>query len=144
MKILFTAFLCLCAPFAVAQNWSEPARGTADRAALMQAIRPLAEDVLGPKVQFVVRTLRVADDVGFALLSAQRPGGTPIDIEATPAFRRGDIDPQGGDPTALEVLYHKSDGGWVVADWGYASQEVWWANDHHCATWRSVTPGVCP
>ena len=71
-------------------------RGTALRAALMDAVRPHVEWRLGAPVQFVVRDLRVAGDVGFASLWPQRPGGAQIDLYQTPGYARGDliVDPQ--------------------------------------------------
>ena len=63
-----------------AQAWEEPARGTELRADLMDALRPMAEWDLGAPVEFVVLDLRVAGDVAFASVMAQRPGGAPIVI----------------------------------------------------------------
>ncbi len=68
---------------ALAQRAYEPARGTAERAELMDAIRPLVEARVGPPVEFVVDRLRVAGDWAFAIVQPQRPGGGAIDMYAT-------------------------------------------------------------
>ena len=49
-----------------ANAWEEPARGTALRGNLMDAVRPHAEWVLGAPVIFVVNDLRVSGDVGVS------------------------------------------------------------------------------
>ena len=64
----------LCGASAAAQGWHEPARGTGERRALMDAMRPQAELIFGPPVEFVVSRLRVAGDLAFASVVAQRPG----------------------------------------------------------------------
>ena len=63
MRLIFALVLGVFAlggtPVA-AQSYSEPARGTATRAALMDAIRPHVEWDLGQPIEFVVEELRVA------------------------------------------------------------------------------------
>ena len=69
-----------------AQSYSEPARGTATRAALMDAIRPHVVWDLGQPIEFVVDELRVAGDVAYGSLSPQRPAGGAIDLYNHPGL----------------------------------------------------------
>src|SRR5690606_16927548 len=89
MRGLLVAGLAFGAAAAVAQGGHEPARGTGERRALMDAMRPQAEMIFGPPVEFVVSRLRVAGDVAFASVVAQRPGGEAIYIQATPGWQAG-------------------------------------------------------
>lgn len=70
--ILTSIFL---AATASAEGWYEPKRGSDERSALMDAIRPHVEWQLGQPIQFVVGDLRVSGDVAFGVLNPQRPGG---------------------------------------------------------------------
>ena len=51
--------------------WGEPARGTADRSELMDAIRPHIEWSLGAPIEFVIDELRVSEIVAFASLAGR-------------------------------------------------------------------------
>jgi hypothetical protein len=136
--------LLLALPGAVLA-WSEPPRGSALRAALMDAARPLAESMLAAPVEFVVRDLRVEGDVAFASLVAQRPGGMPIDIRTTPGFYRGELDPEFMDGSTLQVLYQRVGGRWVPVHHAIGATDVWYADPAYCPTWGPVLPGgLCP
>jgi hypothetical protein len=126
-----------------AQGWGEPARGSATRAAFMDAIRPHAEWQLGATVEFVVHDLRVAGDVGFASLYAQRPGGGVIDIRKTPMFMRGEIDPEIMDGATLQALYRKSGATWVAVHWAIGATDVWWAYGPICREYWAVINDAC-
>lgn len=143
MRFLAVLALVLVGAQALAQSHYEPARGSAERRALMDAIRPNAESVLGAPVEFVVGTLRVSGDVAFAMLRAQRPGGAAIDIRTTPVFAQGLYDPEGGDPRDIEALFVRQGNRWVVADWGSASTDVWWSYGPICQRFRPVIPEYC-
>ncbi|MEZ5911786.1 MAG: hypothetical protein R3D84_05770 [Paracoccaceae bacterium] len=80
--LALTAALTLAG--AAAAQYYEPARGTAERAALMDTLRPLAIGYLGAPVEFVVQDPRVSGDLAMAFVMAQRPGGGQIDMAATP------------------------------------------------------------
>jgi len=72
--VLFLLMVLISGP-AMAQGWTEPARGTPTRAALMDALRPHALWLLGSPVEFVVYDLRVSGNLAFASVYPQRPGG---------------------------------------------------------------------
>ena len=101
----------------MAQAWEEPARGTATRSALMDALRPHAEWMLGAPVEFVIHDLRRAGDLAFASVYAQRPGGGEIDIARTRGAATGLLDPEFMDGTSLQALYRKSGDTWVAVHW---------------------------
>lgn len=124
-------------------GWQVPARGTALRAALMDAARPHAEWDLGPPVEFVVDQLRVAGNVAFAALRPQRPGGGQIDLRMTPLVYRDGNDPQYMDGTHMEVLYQRTAAGWVAVAWQIGSTDVWYATPEICARFRPVIPEIC-
>lgn len=122
--------------------WFEPERGTDLRSDLMNAIRPQAEAELGAPVQFVVDSLRVKDNVAFAALEPQRPGGVRIQWEETQMAARGE-DPMGYNGSTIHVIYALADTSWEVIAWTIGAGEVWWSDPQICATHSAVTPEVC-
>ncbi|KMK68327.1 hypothetical protein [Puniceibacterium sp. IMCC21224] len=141
MRIL-AIFLGAWMPVA-ALAWTEPARGTDLRADLMDALRPHAEWQLGAPLVFVVHDLRVDGDVGFASMSAVRPGGAEIDLRRTPAYARGMLDPEYMDGASFQVLYRRSGRVWVAEHWVLGATDVWWSDPAFCPTWRAVIAEVC-
>jgi hypothetical protein len=143
MRILFTIILLLIGSSVFAQNWYEPKRGTDTRLALMDAIRPHVEWQLGKPIQFVVDDLRVSGDVAFAALSPQRPGGGKIDLFQTPAFKRGLIQPDFMDGTAVGVLYRKLRKTWVAVHHSIGATDVWYSDYVFCLEYGAVIPEWC-
>lgn len=143
MRWALAAMLALWAAGAAAQGWYEPGRGTAERRDLMNAMRPQAELIFGAPVEFVVSELRVAGDVAFASVVAQRPGGGAIHIQATPGWQSGYFMPD-ADWTAGQALLRRTPTGWAVAEMYYGATDVWWSEPMFCAQFRVVTPEACP
>ncbi|WP_151719891.1 hypothetical protein [Gemmobacter serpentinus] len=143
--------LVLSAPAAL--GFERPERGSAERKAMLDAIRPIAEWNLGPPVEFVVQDLMVEGSYGWASLLAQRPGGAAIALDQAPMVARDDmaedlIDRVDGHPT-LQVMLQKSGETWVAVNWAIGATDVWYAGEPYCAQWgwaiRAVTgPGPCP
>ncbi|NAZ36042.1 hypothetical protein [Rubellimicrobium sp. CFH 75288] len=125
-----------------AWGWTEPARGSAERRALMDALRPQAEALFGPPVEFVVDELRVAGDVAFAAVTAQRPGGGAIAIHETPGWRSGyfmeDAHWFGG-----QALLRRSGAGWVAVESVFGATDVWWVGPDTCAAFGAVIADHC-
>jgi hypothetical protein len=142
MRNTLALIVALALPGA-AQAWEEPARGTPLRAALMDALRPVAEWSLGAPVEFVVSDLRVEDDVAFASVTAQRPGGAAIRIENTPGYRRGEIDPTMMDGTTMQALLQRSGRAWVPVHSAIGATDVWYATQDFCPVWGPVLPEIC-
>lgn len=140
--LVFAAVMLATA--APAQEWRTPAKGSALRGALMDAIRPQAEWMLGAPVEFVVRDLRVAGDVAFAAVLPQRPGGQQIDPARTPMAARGEYAPDMFDGTHIEALYRKSGDTWVAVHWHMGATDVWYAWDMLCRDYAPVIREVCP
>lgn len=140
--VLAAAVTCAVAAGA-AGAWDTPARGSADRRALMDAMRPHAERLLGAPVEFVVDDLRVAGDRAFGILQPQRPGGGTSDLAATPGARRGDVDPDQMGGSTVHVLYRKSGDTWVAVDWSIGATDVWFAAPAICVTYRAVLRDAC-
>lgn len=140
-NVMLAIALCLAGQGAMA--WEEPARGTATRAALMDAIRPHLEWTLGAPIEFVVHDLRVQGPVAFAAVTPQRPGGGQINLRQTPGVLRGDVELEYIDNTGVQALYRKSGNTWVAVHWGIGATDVWYSDPNLCASWRSVLPDVC-
>lgn len=123
--------------------WEEPARGTDLRADLMDAIRPLMEWHLDAPIEFVVHQLRVAGDRGFVSAYAQRPGGVPIDMDATPMAARGEYIPEVSDGTTVQALLQRSGRMWVAVHHAVGATDVWYADPVFCPGWGAVLPDIC-
>lgn len=124
-------------------GYSEPARGSETRRALMDAIRPHAAWNLGAPVEFVVEDLRLSGNIAYASLAPQRPGGGAIDFWQTPLMKRGEIDPEFYDGVWMHVLYQKSGATWVAVHWTIGATDVWWASPEFCRVFQAVTPEFC-
>ena len=70
MKTVFIALACALVAAAPA---------SAQRKAVLDALRPAIETKLGPNVEFVIQVLRVEDGWAFVMADPQRKGGKPID-----------------------------------------------------------------
>ncbi len=142
MPALAAALLLLAAAAASAQGWYEPARGTPERRALMDAIRPQAESLFGAPIEFVVGQLRVAGDIAFAAVQAQRPGGGRIDVRRTPGWAQGYF-MEDADHTSGQALLRRRGGQWAVSDFAFGATDVWWAHGPLCTEFRPVIADVC-
>jgi hypothetical protein len=68
---------------ALALTFREPAKGSAERVAIMDTLRPAVEAEMRGPVEFVVTTIRVTPNWAFVQVEPQRPGGGVIDPEQT-------------------------------------------------------------
>lgn len=145
-QLSLVALLALIAAFlaneAAAQRWTEPPRGSAERRALLDALRPMAEEIFGSPVEFMVDTMRVSGDVAFVSVDAQRPGGGRIDVRRTPGWAQGyfmeDAYHIGG-----QALMRRQGGRWQVADYAFGATDVWWISRENCAAFRAVIADHC-
>lgn len=142
-KLIFGLALCFISQAGIAGEYFEPARGTELRKSLMDAIRPQAIWLLGAPVQFVVKDLRVSNDIAFASLDAQRTGGKPIDIAQTPMVKRGEEDAEYFAGPYFHVLYQKSRKTWVAVHWSIGATDVWFGTPDYCAVFQTVIPDYC-
>ena len=58
---------------------STPQRGSRERAAIMDALRPRYEELFGKPIEFKVESLRIAAGFAFVVVHPQRPNGAPIE-----------------------------------------------------------------
>lgn len=123
-------------------DWYEPARGSAERRALMDAVRPTAEKLFGKPVEFIVGELRVSGDVAFASVVAQRRGGKQIEIRSTPGWRDNYFF-EDADNLSGQALLQRQGGRWVARHETFGATDVWWQSREFCATWRAVIAEVC-
>ena len=98
----------------------EPRRGSAEREAILDALRPAVEGKLRSPVEFVVSRMRVHDGWAFVEVEPQRPRGRPIDSAAL-GF---DTEMMNG-LTTWALLKHQS-GGWTLVTWVLGPTDVAW------------------
>lgn len=76
-------FTIAVTPLLQAQTFREPPKGSPERAAILDALRPAVEAEMRGSVEFVVTTMRVSPGWAFVQVEPQRPGGGAIDPERT-------------------------------------------------------------
>lgn len=126
-----------------AADFYEPQRGTAERKAVLDAMRVFAEEELGAPVEFVVYQMRVSGDQGFAAVYAQRPGGGEINLYNTPGFIAGRLDPEMMDGSSMQALLRKSGRTWVAVHWAIGPTDVWFAYGPFCRRYDRVIGDYC-
>ena len=72
--IIASAILIAGVATVSAQQVFSPPRGSPERAAILDAVRPAAEVVLNPPVEFVVTKMNVVDDWAFVALNPRVMG----------------------------------------------------------------------
>lgn len=144
MKRILAYIACLAAFGAgPALGWTEPARGSADRAGMLDALRPHAVWALGEPVTFLVGQMRMDGKLGFVTVSPRRPGGGVIDPLTTPMALR---DPDGTDlmdGVDMQALLEKSGDTWVAVHWAIGATDVWFIGAELCAAYRAVLTNFC-
>lgn len=83
LLVLPFAVMAACSGTALAQAFREPAKGSAERSAILDTLRPAVEEEMRGPVEFVVTTIRVSPNWAFVQVEPQRPGGGAIDPEKT-------------------------------------------------------------
>lgn len=112
----------LCWSPATAQSTYEPARGSAERKAVMDAVRPLMEARLHAPVEFVVNWMRVGNSWAFVGVSPQRPGGGVIDPKQTYLADQADY----MDGLHTYALLRHQYGRWNIIDFAIGPTDVFW------------------
>jgi hypothetical protein len=118
-----------------------PGQGSAERRAILDAVRPRVVRDLGGPIEFVVRTLRVSGDHAFVGLEPQRPGGGRIVPRNTRIGREmlrelGTLDMF--DCCHTEALLKRTRGVWRVEEIGIGTTDVWY--EEPC---RTRPRGLC-
>lgn len=107
--------LLLTAQNAFAQSFHTPPPGSAERRAVLDAIRPDIEDHLGAPVEFVVHQLRVGGGWAFVQATPQRPGGRAIP-QPHPDM----------DGVRTEAVLRRDGAHWIVVGWAVGATDVWY------------------
>jgi len=108
-----------------------PKAGSAERKALMDALRIPVEKDLKQSVVFNVKTLHAQNGWAFLYGIPVRPGGKPIDYRRTPYQQAIDAGAFGSDVAAL---FHRVNGRWRVVRYVLGPTDVaWetWDRDYH-------------
>lgn len=85
-RIALAASIILClatAGWGRYQKPTTPAPGSADRKAIMDALRPTFEKEIGKPIIFVVKTLRIAKNWAYWAGEPMRAPGKPVDWKKT-------------------------------------------------------------
>ncbi len=101
---------------------AQPAPGSAQRAAIMDALRPAIERKLGGAVEFVVRRAAVQDGWALVIADPQRPGGGRIDPRRH--FPNEVIEFMDG--LTVNAILRFSGGGWTLVDHAIGPTDVWY------------------
>lgn len=101
---------------------AQPAPGSAQRAAIMDALRPAIERKLGGQVEFVVRRAAVRDGWALVIADPQRPGGGRIDPKRH--FPNEVIEFMDG--LTVNGILRFSGGGWTMVDHAIGPTDVWY------------------
>ncbi|WP_043616142.1 hypothetical protein [Ensifer sp. ZNC0028] len=96
----------------LAQPFREPAKGSAERAAILDAIRPAVEAEMRGPVEFVVTTMRAGPNWAFMQVEPQRPGGGSIDLLQTGLRDEADM----MDGLTVFALVSFQNGRWNLVD----------------------------
>ena len=96
-----------------------PARGTQQRTAILNAVRPSIEARLGGRVEFIVHCLQVNNGWALANLDPQRPGGRPIEPSVV-------ADWQDGDGLTVTAVLRFRNGRWNLVESAIGATDVWY------------------
>ena len=125
LKLIRALALALAAaaaapPLAAQVNGTAPAtEGSAQRRAILDALRPTIARELRSPVEFVVYRLAVENGWAALIVHPQRPGGGAIDGRHLPYFE----DRDGLDVYAIMQF---RDGRWRLRDHVIGATDIWW------------------
>lgn len=113
---------------------AQPLPGSRQREAILDALRPAVEAKLGPRVEFVVQTMRVRNGWAFVQAEPQRRGGGAINGRAY----FSEWEHMDGLTTTAVLRYQI--GRWNLVDHAIGATDVWYcglgprtlASDHGC------------
>lgn len=110
---------------ALAQSASASAStapGSAQRRAILNALRPSVESEIGPEVEFVVREIRVVRGWAFVMAEPQRRGGGAIDGHRYYPY----FDEMGG--LTVTALLRYRNGRWNLVERVIGATDVWFCD----------------
>ncbi|MCV9998261.1 hypothetical protein OE766_08380 [Pararhizobium sp. YC-54] len=83
LLLCLTVIMAVFSGPALAKAFREPAKGSAERSAILDTLRPAVEAEMRGPVEFVVTIIRASPNWAFVQVEPQRPGGGAIDPEET-------------------------------------------------------------
>lgn len=101
---------------------AQPSAGSAQRAAIIDALRPAMEAKLGKPVEFVVRRIGVQDGWALVIADPQRPDGGRIDPRRH--FPHEVIEFMDG--LTVNAVLRYSGGDWTLVDHAVGPTDVWY------------------
>lgn len=104
-----------------------PSPGSAERVALMNALRDAVRHDIGGDPVFVVRDLRSNGDWAFGVMEPTWSGGRRIVPQETPLYRRS-ADQDGLDGLRTEAIWRQERGRWRVYAHSIGATDVWWSD----------------
>lgn len=104
-----------------AQAARTPAAGSAERKAIMEALRVPCEKDLRRKVIFRVQHLRVVDNWAFARVVPLQPDGKEIDYSRTKYAAQ---QKEGAFDAEAETLLRRDGGNWKVLEWRFGATDT--------------------
>lgn len=114
------------APAAPAQGGvsatTQPAPGSAQRAAIMDALRPAIERKLAGPVEFIIQRIAVRDGWALVIADPQRPGGGKINPRRH--FPNEVVEFMDG--LTVNAILRFSGGGWTLVDHAIGPTDVWY------------------
>jgi hypothetical protein len=123
-RIILVVPLCAAAVFAGAQTkLYTPKAGSAERKAIMDALRVPVEKELKKKTIFKVQHLKVQKEWAFMRGTPRQSNGRPMDYHGTvyqEAIGQGAFD------DGIAALLHKKRGKWTVTTYRIGSTDVAW------------------
>lgn len=138
MKPLAAFVLATCVASAFGQPAHTPKTGSAERKAILDGIRPLAEKKLKQKLIFQIQILKVASGYAFVTARPLRPNGKPLDWKKTPYW--SDIQEGAFDEQVMGLL-KKSGSKWRVLEWTLGATDfpaLEWVEKHRAP--KSILP----
>jgi len=102
------------------------APNSAQRRAILDALRPAISQRLGPNVEFVVHDIRLADGWAFVSADPQRRGGGRIDGRA---YFGEDFDNMDG--LIVTALLQYREGRWTLMDHVIGATDAWYCDLGH-------------
>lgn len=113
-------------PKATSEHLRTPERGSPERQALMEVLRPKVQSVVGQPVVFVISWLRVGENWAFAVVEPVSPDGRPIEPSNTRLYR--ERNPDAIDGLRTEAIWRKIGGTWQVEEFAVGATDVWYEN----------------
>jgi hypothetical protein len=110
-----------------AQTVEHPAKGSEERAAILDTLRPVVEGKLKQKIVFIVNTINVQSNWVFIDGRLQTPGGKEPNWKNTPYAEAAKYDAQSD---SVSALLKRSGNGWRVVMQAIGCTDVcyvdWW------------------